>query len=473
MKTRKIIYGLITLLLGVVICGVLNLQPLEGVGLLTLAFPAIIGGLKSSKELKESKGEIWQKAKDIITLSKEGKRDLTDDETTEYDGHLAKMKDFDIEIKRAEETEKRMAEMAGAYHNKENEKKGKNEVRSYSFLKAIRAKVEGRSLEGIEAEMHQEAVKEARLNGLSVSGIGIPSIVLGAEKRDLTAGTDSEGGYTVKDDMGELIPALRKKLLILSLGARYMGGLTGNVPIPRQATKASATWEGENDATAETSPTFEKAELTPHRLAAFTDLSKQLIIQSSIGAEQFVRSDLEKAIRLALDYAAINGSGSSNQPTGILNVSGIGTATGGTNGLAPTWDHIVKLEKELAVDDADIGKLAYLTNPKVRAKLKVTALDTGSGLFIWPKDNKLNGYNTGVTTQIPSDLDKGTSTGVCSAIIFGNFDDLIIGQWGGLDVVVDNFTKAKEGQIVLVINSYWDIAVRHAESFAAMVDALT
>ena len=152
---------------------------------------------------------------------------------------------------------------------------------------------------------------------------------------------------------------------------------------------------------------------------------------------------------------------------------GIGSVAGGTNGLAPTFANIIALEKEVAVDNADVGSLAFLTNPKVRAKLKNTTVGTDQRMVWGDSSNSLLGYNAYVTTQAPSDLDKGTSTGVCSAIIFGNFQELIIGQWGGLDIVVDPYTAASNAQVKIYIHSFWDTLIRRAQSFAAMKDALT
>ena len=429
--------------------------------------------MKTSKELKEERAAKWENANSIITLAETEKRDLNADETEKYDGLTDDMAKLDGEIERSEKHERRQLEMANTHINKENKKKEEKETRNYSFVKAIRAKAEGRQLEGIELEMDQEAKREAVQNGVAITGIGIPSIVLG-EKRDLTEGTDGEGGYLSATEKVGFVESLRAKMLTMQFGAQMMTNLVGNISIPTQATASSAAWEGENDSGSEQSQTFSEISLTPNRLGCYTEISKQLIIQSSIDVENFVRNDLVTAIQLAVDVAAINGSGASDQPTGILNTSGIGDVAGGTNGLAPTYAHMVNLEREVAVDNADVGSLAFMTNPKVRAKLKQTALDSGSGLFIWPQSaDELLGYRAGVTTQVPSTLDKGTSTGVCSAVIFGNWNDLIIAQWGGLDIVVDPYTLATTNLLRITANSWWDVGVRHAQSFAAMADALT
>jgi HK97 family phage major capsid protein len=185
-----------------------------------------------------------------------------------------------------------------------------------------------------------------------------------------------------------------------------------------------------------------------------------------------LKNDLVTAVAIAVDAAAIEG-GAANTPTGILNTVGIGSVVGGTNGAAPSFANIVALEKEVAIDNADMGALAFLTNPKVRAKLKQVAVGTDQRMVWGESGNTLLGYNAYVTTQVPSTLDKGSSTGVCSAIIFGNFNDLMIGQWGGLDLIVDPYTAASNAQVNVYIHSFWDVLVRHAESFAAMKDATT
>lgn len=474
MKTRFIIIGLFTLLIGSFIMGLFDIDPYTGITVASTAFATVIGGLKSSKDLKEEKGKIWERAQAMIASAKDEKRSLTEDELKDYDGLLEDMRGLDLEIKRAEEHEKRMLEMANTHINKENKRQEDKELKQFSFLRFIRGAMKNK-VEGFELEMHQEAQREAKAAGVEISGYGIPSFVPGVAKRDMSAtggSSGSEGGVMVQTDVEGFIDALSAKMVLKDLGATFLTGLVGNVDIPRISTATTAAWEGENEANTETQPTFDKVQLTPNRLGAYAQISKQLIAQTSYSAENIARNDIERAIRLAVELAAINGAGTGNVPKGILNQTGIGSVAGGTNGAAPDWADIVNLEKEVAVDNADIGALAYLTNPKVRAKLKNTAIGTDMRM-VWGADNMLNGYKTGITTQVPSDLDKGSSTGVCSAIIFGNFSDLLIAQWAGLDVVVDPYTSAKNAMVDLVINSWWDADVRHAASFAAMVDATT
>lgn len=350
-------------------------------------------------------------------------------------------------------------------------KQEKRDMSKYSFCKAIVERADN-GLSGLELELHQEAQREAKANGLpAIAGFGIPYSVIAS--RDLTVAT--EGADLVATGITGFIELLRNKMLLQSLGARMLTGLSGNVQIPKATAGGAAAWEGENDANAESTQTIGQVAFTPHRVGHFTDISKLLLLQSTPDIEAFVRDDLATAIALAIDYGGIAGTGSGNQPTGIINTSGIGSVAGGTNGLAPAWSHIVDLETAVAVDNADVGALSYLTNAVVRGKLKQTAkVASTDSMMIWGSgDMPLNGYGCGVSNQVPSDLDKGTSTGVCSAILFGNFNDLIIAQYGGLDVVVDPYTQATSNLLRIVMNTYADIGVRHAESFAAMLDALT
>lgn len=456
--------------------------------------------MKKSIELKQLRAA---KLKELEELNKKiGDKDPTDEQRSQWDALETEIDDLAEKVKFEEKREQRAAEFdtdtkpgeskkpkGGTVTHYSDEEDGDSEAREksklskkYRLLRGIQLASQGKQLDGVEAEMLQEAHKEARELGLNIEGnVAVPSwMVRTRESRDLTAtgpggAATTEGGYTIPTELMELIPLLEPRLQVEALGATVMRGLRGNIDFPKGNADASATWEGENDANAETSPTFDKISMSPNRLGAFTDISKQLIAQSSVDVENYVRNRLNFAVRKALDLAAINGSGSSNQPTGVLNTSGIGSVAIGTDGGAPIWDHIVDLETEIAIDNADMGTLAYLTTPGIRGKLKKTLVDDGSGMFVWdnrfnPAGPGLNGYRSEVSTQVPSTLVKGNSSD-CHAIIFGNWAELMIGQWAGIDLVVDPYTSAKNAIVTLVINSWWDIAVRHAESFAAIKDA--
>lgn len=299
-------------------------------------------------------------------------------------------------------------------------------------------------------------------------------------QRDLVVGTATAGGHLVATELlaANFIDLLRNRMMVRRLGATILGGLVGDIAIPRQTGGATAYWVAESGAPTESQQAFDQVAMTPKTVGAFTDISRKLLLQSSVDVEAFVRRDLATVLALELDRAAINGSGASNEPRGILNVTGIGDVPGGTNGAAPTWAHVVNLETEVAIDNADIGALAYFTNAKVRGKLKQTEKAANTAQFIWelmqadPGFGLLNGYRAGVSNQVPSNLTKGTGTNL-SAILFGNWADLIIGEWGAVDVLVDPYTGGAAGTVRVRLLQDADINVRHPESFSAMKDAIT
>jgi len=444
--------------------------------------------MKTVNELLDTRAELIEQMDAVVAGAEQEKRELSTEESGDLEKWESEIAQLDKQIDLRKKVEARRASLAEERakvnpelrHKKpEQEKEEKKIVKRFSFLKAIESRLNGKPLEGLEREMHEEAVREARQSGTVIQGIGVPSFFFNRnpEKRDLTAGTTTEGGFTVQTDVGELIDYLWPRLVTEELGATMLTGLTSNVDFPRNDAVATGTWEGENDANAESSPTFDRLQLTPNRVGTYADVSKQLIVQSTIDAEGFVRRNIERAIAQAVDTAAINGSGSGNQPTGILNTSGIGDVAGGTNGAAPTWPNIVGLETDVATANADFGRLAYLTTPGIAGKLKTTEKATNTAQFVWMDaingmagEGRLNNYRSMVSTLVPSTLTKGTGTGL-HAIIFGNWEELLVAQFGGMDLIVDPYTQATSSLLRIVVNSWWDIGVRHAASFSAMKDA--
>lgn len=432
--------------------------------------------MKSTQELKEARGlSVGQY--DALKAKVEGRDGkYTEDEQRQLNDLIVATEKLDSEIEQSEKRDafevKRAAEKLAANANKGKspDKEEESVKRNFSLLSYI-AEARNGSLTGLNKEMHEEAVKEARNIGTEVQGMGIPSLVL---KRDMTVGTTTAGGHAVAQDHKGIIDYLEDALVTKSLGADYMTGLVGSIKWAAEDSSAVAGWNTENGTATELSPTVGSITMTPKRLTTFVDLSNQLMLQTSPNIEARIRRRLGDALARGIDKAAIQGTGSSNQPTGITATSGIGSVAMGTNGLALTWAKIVELFREVDVDNATIGQLAYLTNPLVRASMQTIERSSGGNQFILDKANDaLNGYTLGVSNHVPSTLTKGSSSGVCSAMIFGNFNDLAIGQWGGLDVMVNPYTKGKEGITELIATSYCDVAVLNPKSFAAILDILT
>lgn len=349
------------------------------------------------------------------------------------------------------------------------------EVKQFSMLRAINALANPTDAAAQRAAAFERECSDAqaKVMGKSARGLFIPNEV---QKRDLLVGTATAGGNTVATDLlsGSFIDILRNAMVINGLGARMMTGLVGQVAIPKQTGSATAYWVAENTAPTESQQTFGQVTMTPKTVGGYTDISRRLLLQSSIAVESLVQTDLATVLGLAIQQAAINGSGASNQPSGLLTLLATPAVVGGTNGAAPTWANIVALETAIASANADVGTMGYLTNAKVRGKLKSTEkFTTSNGQPIFENGTTpLNGYQTAITNAVPSNLTKGTGTNL-SAILFGNWADLMIGMWGSLDLMVDPYTGSTAGTVRVVALQDVDVAVRNIESFASMVDAIT
>lgn len=348
------------------------------------------------------------------------------------------------------------------------------ETRRFSMVRALHAlanpgDVAARNAAAFEFECSNATA--AKL-GKSARGILIPFEV---QKRDMNVGTPSAGGNLVATDLmsGDFITILRDAMVLNTLGVRYLSGLVGNIAIPKQTGSGSAYWVAEGQPPEESGAAIGQVAMSPKTVGAFTDISRKLLLQSSIDVESFVSTDLAMVLGLAIQRAAIAGGSAPNEPSGIL-AKIAASVVGGVNGGAPNWDHVVDLETAVSVANADVGTLAYLTNAKVRGKLKKTFVDgPGTGERVWQKGSEpLNGYRAAVTNAVPSNITKGTGSNL-SALIFGNFADLVIGMWGGLDLMVDPYTHSTTGTVRVTALQDVDVGVRNIESFATMEDADT
>jgi HK97 family phage major capsid protein/HK97 family phage prohead protease len=406
-----------------------------------------------------AKREFQKNAQEITALAvKHNKRDLADDAIAKG----MSINEFRGILLDALPEGKPLEQSAGAVEM------NAKETREYSFMKAVRGLVNGSGLNGLEREVSDEIAKR---QGREARGFYAPDSFW-TGKRDLTVGTDSAGGFLKPTDhLGDqFIDALRSRLVLNQLGTRFMSGLRGDVAIPKLSGGVSAGFVAENGATSEVNATFAQVTMSPKSLGAFTDVSRLLMIQSDPSVEQIVRDDLLNAIAQKIEDVAIEG-GASNEPTGITQTTGIGSVAIGTNGGAATWGKVVDLIKEVEQDNAAIGEINFLTNSKVKAHLSQTAKvsSTDSVMILNDPWTSLYGYNMAVTNNVPSDLTKGTGTGL-SALIAGDFSQLMIGLFSTSDVLVDPYTGGSSGAVRIRVMQEVDVAVRHAQSFAACLD---
>jgi HK97 family phage major capsid protein len=331
-------------------------------------------------------------------------------------------------------------------------KKEKQRFSLFNVVHALANPTDRRAQENaaFEFEVSRAAAEKY---GRDPQGIMVPFEVLG--KRDLNSADDSA---LFSDDYkaSDFIDVLRNSSSIMQAGARMLNGLSGDVKIPKKTAAASAGWiDTEGGAASESEMTVGTVSMVPRQLAAYTDITRQLRQQASLDVENLVRDDLAQALALAIDLAGLAGSGSSGQPTGIKNTSGINTVDFGTApDLVPTFAQVVDMETQVAIDNALMGNLAYIMPAAMYGALKTVEKASGTAQFVVEPGGTINGYRAIVSNQAGS----GEAT-------FGNFADLLVGMWSGVDLTVDPFSLSTTGTIRLVAFQTVDVAVRHAVSF--------
>lgn len=425
------------------------------------------------KLLKETRGA---KLKELNALQQAAeKRAFTKEEGDKFDALAAEIQTLNADIEReeradglAQATPAETRENAGQI---EDQRLGLSpkEIRRYSILKVIRSLVnKDEKLDGLEAEASSA---EARRLGRAPAGVFVPFEVLASvagpaprERRALDALTYADGGALIATeiDYGNMVALLRNQSHIMSLGARLISGLVGDLSIPRQLTGATAYWLSETGQITASKATFGQIAMKPRRLGAAVPYSKQLLAQSGLGIEAFVREDILAAFGTELDRVAINGAGGA-EPLGVLNLASGDRATSVTFGAAPTWAKVVAFETNVETANA-LGlpgsHYAYLTTPGVKGAWKTTAKVANTAVFLWENGDLVNGYAARSTNQVPS-----------NKVVYGDFTQCIFGEWSGNDLTVDPYTLADQNQIRVIIQKHVDMVIRQGKAFAVSTDA--
>jgi HK97 family phage major capsid protein len=435
--------------------------------------------MKKSTELRQERQRHIDAQKNIVDGAVDDnkeKRSLTQEETEKFRSAQKEIERIKGEIEIAEQYEanqRSAAALSGSrVDGKTSEERELAKIKKrYSLHRAIRSQMPNGHLEGVELEIHQETVKRAHDAGVNITGVAIP--IPDSQKRadghTVTQDAGAYGANLVAEDLGSPIEFLRPKPILESLGARMITGLQGDVAFPTNDGGITATWEGEVATVSATKNAIGKKTMQPNRLAVHCLVSLQNLFQSSVDLERFTVEDINAVVANEFDAKAINGSGLNNQPTGILNVAGINSVVGGTNGAAPSWAHVVDLETKVYIANANAARMAYLINPATKGRLKQTKHTAGDLNYLMGPDNTINGYNVGVSNLVPSDLSKGTADPV-SAAVFGDFSQLIMGQWGFYDLTVDNVSRKVDGYVALIVNTFLDCLVRQDKAFSAIKD---
>lgn len=337
----------------------------------------------------------------------------------------------------------------------------KKEIKNFSFMKLVRALADPNQVKHAGFELECSRAFEDK-TGRTAKGAFIPHDVLAAKdflpqdnQRDMATNVGTAGGYLVSEDLqtASFIDLLRNAAAVMKLGTRTLTGLVGDIDIPKQTGGATAYWVNEGEDLTESQPALGQIRMSPKTIGCLTDVTRRMMMQSSMDVESFLRMDFALQMGIAIDLGALTGDAASGEPRGLLNTTGTGSVTLNAANT-PNWGDIVDLETEISTDNALFGSLAYLTNATIVGKMKQTEKASSTGKFIY-ENGELNGYPCVTSNNVTEKY-----------ILFGNWADMIIGMWSGLDVTVDTSTLSASGGTRIVCFQDIDVAIRHAESFA-------
>lgn len=427
--------------------------------------------MKKSAELKQLRAQKIEAQTALRSTAVAETRDLNETETASFRSLQTEIEGLTGQINDAMAYEENLRSIGGgeptSFTPEVIEQRAAPKA-AFSLNKAIRSMVEGTPFEGAEKEARERGQAAARAAGIGVapSSFTVPLFEKRADGQTVTEDAGAFGGNTVATELRGPIDYLRPMPVVEKLGAVFLTGLSGNVEFPKNNGGVVASWEGEVDEVTNTKTAWGKIAMAPRRLAVSVLVSLQNLAQSSFDMEVYTMNEIRKAIENEMDKDALIG------PKGILNTSGTNTVAIGANGGPLTFGKAIDMETEVFVDNANGARMNYVSNSKVRGRAKQTVLEAGQASYLL-QNNEINGYPFEMSNHIPSDLTKGTTTGACSAVLFGDFSKLVIGQWGFMDLSVDDKSRKKEGYIEITANVYLDVAVLEPKAFTVCKDVTT
>lgn len=408
---------------------------------------------KSITELRDEKRQLSTSVKEIIAEARaanDGRgRQFTSNEEETIGKAQCRMAEINLEI---------------AEHEAENRGKGRLHAEAggrFSLRRAIKNMCDGVAQTDVEAQVIEEARAMHDMSGAPAydrRGIVIPVAI--ESRAAFTAGTESATGVLIDQDQQEMLLPLRNSLVLARAGARIMTGLRGDIYWPKYS-GSNMFWEGEIATAKDSAGTFSKGEtFKPIRMAGFVDISKQLLAQENMSVEAMIRRDVANAIAEKVEKSAFGKeTATGDVPGGIF-----AELSADVKG-AMTWEQIVAMETAADMQNALFGNLAYIMHPTLVGKAKTKVKDaSGAGGFIFAGngDGLINGYRALRTSSVASGIGDGSDE---FGIVFGNWNDYFLGQWGGIELTVDPYTQALQGVVRLHINSYWNMGFIRKESF--------
>lgn len=443
---------------------------------------------EKASELRQARAKLVDEARLILEKSEADKRALTVDERNRHEwvcgdgkenpGEAYRLAERISQIERTIAIDGRPVEGEDGRRSDPlpHEDAGNVKARRYSMMKAVKCRYQGRPVDGLEGEVHQELCKRSGKNPLGfLMPYSVRGVLTDVERRALDS---TQGAGSIPTILGkDWIELLRNAMVVKKAGMREIMNIEGRFAIPRQNAAATAYWVGESGSPTGTNQTLDQVVFTPKTIGAFTDISRRYFELANLDSpDEFVMEDLTAIIGRGVDLAALNGSGQANQPLGILQNTGI-TATRtislGTNGGAPTWASLVNLYTVVSRGNAaDLGEFAFIGNADVRGTLATTAKIGSTFPIFLLEDGKVYGFTLHQTQQLPNNITKGSGSSL-SPIVGGIWNQLVAAYWSGVDILVDPYTGSSSGTVRIVSLQDMDLQVRHNEAFAVISDMVS
>ena len=416
--------------------------------------------MKTSKQLKDERSSKLADQQTIVDVARNEKREMTDQENTDFDAAQTQIDALTKSIARSEKIEANERAAAAVAGNElgDGEKEEKEKIlKRFSLSKALLSGARRETLDGAENEINQIAQDEARSAGIDLGeqSISIPaSLMKRADGQTATLDSGANGAALIGTDI-KLIEGLAPKLVVENLGVTMLDGLVGKVALPVVG-DYTFQWLAEDADVTVQKTGIAGPTLDAKRAAATVPLSYQLLKQTSFSVEQMIVGRLGAGYAQALMTAIINGAGTAD-PIGILNKTNVQEAAD-SSAVAPTWAKVVELEA--LAKSANSQGTGYLMHPKTEAKLKTVSKDAGSGRFLI-ENGLLNGYPYAVTTAVPV-----LNTATIYPLIFGDFKEMFVGRWGGVSFLSDPYTGAKGNKVNIHVNAHADANIANPAAFA-------
>ena len=396
-------------------------------------------------EMKDNLGKLQEERQGIFDTLKKESRKANETEEKRLGEIASEVAEIEYEIKLAEARNRQAPVVKTTQKPKGN-----------LLARAIRSRLSGESDDEVEALL-DEGKRSMTEAGLSTDA---SALIVPMEYRGnfISAKVSGDGTELITEDLLGILGPIRDSLVMVKAGATFLTGLKGNIGIPAYS-GSSVAWADETGSAQNGKGTFSKVELSPKRLTAYIDISKQFLAQDTLSTDAMLTQDLARAVAVKLQATILGKDATAaNKPDGFFT----GTPTYTVNGAA-SFANMIALETKVPVDEALVNNLAYITSVKGAGILKSTlrAASVAEGFIL--ENGRANGYPLYATTGMASGLQDGTDE---EGIVFGNWADFVIGQWGALDITVDPYSKAADGMVRLVINSFFDAKPRREESFA-------